>query len=182
MSAETNGTSGNARPREARLCVILDRDGVLNRRPVKARYVRNWSEWEWLPGAKEAVCLLKRSGRLVILATNQAGVGRGHMTLADLEDIHSRMQADLLARCGAGLDAIYCCPHAPDAGCDCRKPKPGMLLKAARDFGFDLSKAIFIGDDERDMQAGRAAGCRVLLAGEDRPLLEIVKSIIAGSV
>ena len=157
--------------------VFLDRDGVLNRRPTLARYVRRWGEFEWLPGAREAVALLKRAGCRLFLITNQAGLASGQIAPQDLAEIHHRMQQDLRSA-GGELDAIYVCPHSPDAGCKCRKPKPGMLLQAAREHVFDLKSAIFIGDDEKDVQAGQAAGCRTFRVDDDRTLMRIVSEQI----
>ncbi|MEK6718782.1 MAG: HAD-IIIA family hydrolase [candidate division NC10 bacterium] len=154
--------------------VILDRDGVLNRKPPKAEYVRSWAEFEWLPGAIEGVRLLKAAGYKVIIITNQAGIGRGVMTEADLLAIHSRMQAELSAA-SAAVDAIYYCPHAWDANCACRKPRPGLFFQTQREHHLDLTKTVFVGDDERDLEAGAAAGCPTFLVSAEFPLLECVR-------
>ncbi|MFH0828111.1 MAG: HAD family hydrolase [Candidatus Omnitrophota bacterium] len=127
-----------------------------------------------MPGAKEAVTLLKRSGWSVIIVTNQAGIARGMMTKPDLESIHQQMKEELVKEGGA-IDALYYCPHGWDEGCECRKPKPGMLFQAQRDFHLDLSRTIFVGDDIRDKEAGDAAGCKVLLVDAQWPLLRLVK-------
>lgn len=158
--------------------VILDRDGVINRKPPRACYVRTWSEFEWLPGAQEALAQLKQAGYRVIVISNQAGIARGAMTEADLLEIHRQMVAEA-TRADGGVDAIYYCPHHWDAGCECRKPRPGMLFQAQRDFNLDLSRTWFIGDDERDAQAAEAAGCPFLLVTEDRPLLALVQSLLS---
>ena len=157
--------------------VVLDRDGVLNQKPPKAQYVRTWKEFEWLPGTVDAVRLLKNAGYKVIVVTNQAGVARGVMTEADVQSIHDRMQAELRAA-GATVDAFYYCPHGWDDGCFCRKPKPGMLFQAQRDHHLDLTKTIFIGDDERDLEAGQAAGCRTFLVSSEFSLLDCVRKHI----
>jgi histidinol-phosphate phosphatase family protein len=162
-------TSRNHSPK----AVILDRDGVLNKKPHLARYVRNWDEFEWIPGAVEAVRLLKSKGCMVCLATNQAGVARGVLSAEDLNHIHARMQADL-GKVGASVDKIYVCPHAPEAGCECRKPKPGLLFAIQKDFKLDLTQTPFIGDDPKDMQAGRAAGCPTFLVDQNATLYDIV--------
>jgi histidinol-phosphate phosphatase family protein len=161
-----------------RPAVILDRDGVLNRRPPRAQYVRRPEEFEWLPGAREALALLKESGYTVIVVSNQAGVARGVMSAVDLEAVHERMRAEA-AESGGSVDRIYCCPHDWDDGCDCRKPAPGMLLQAQRDFDLDLTRTPFIGDDERDRQAADAAGCPSVLVSECLPLLEAVRALMA---
>ena len=159
--------------------VILDRDGVLNEKPMKAQYVKTWDEFKWLPGAIEAIRLIKKAGFAVIIITNQAGVGRGMMTESELLEIHEQMKATL-AENGVFVDAIYYCPHGWDNGCDCRKPKPGMLFQAQHDFHLDLSRTFFIGDDIRDQQAGEAAGCKTLLVSPKMSLLQLVRKKILG--
>lgn len=158
--------------------IILDRDGVLNKKPPRAQYVRMWSEFEWLGGAKEALRLLSQGGYRVIIVSNQAGIARGAMTMADLMDIHERMKGDAL-QAGGRIEAIYCCPHNWDDGCECRKPKPGMLFQAQRDFSLDLSRTYFIGDDERDAQAADASGCLSILINDERSLLDVIHQMLA---
>lgn len=160
-----------------RPAIILDRDGVLNRKAPRAQYVRSWAEFEWLPGAIEALRRLKEAGFRVVIVSNQAGIARGAMTEEDLLDIHRRMVREV-TREGGGIDAIYYCPHNWEEGCDCRKPKPGMLLQAQRDFSLDLSRTPFVGDDERDGQAADAAGCPSILVSEQKSLLDAVIEII----
>lgn len=162
-----------------RPAVILDRDGVLNKKPPKAHYVRAWHEFEWLPGAKEALHLLAEAGYRVIVVSNQAGIARGAMTEADLTHIHERMNAEV-AKAGGHIDAVYFCPHDWDGGCECRKPKPGMLFQAQRDFDLDLSRTFFIGDDERDAQAAEAAGCLSVLVSDQLPLLDVTRKLVNG--
>jgi histidinol-phosphate phosphatase family protein len=157
--------------------IILDRDGVLNRKPPRAAYVRNWSEWEWLPGALEALRLFREADYRVILVSNQAGINRGVMTEADLQQIHTRMRSDV-QNAGGCIDAIYHCPHDWHEGCECRKPKPGMLFRAQKDFHLDLSRTTFIGDDERDASAAEAAGSPFLLVTGSRSLLDIARHVL----
>jgi len=157
--------------------IFVDRDGVLNRKPVTSRYVRNWSEFQWMPGAIEAVALLKKAGYQVILITNQAGIGLGQMTEQDLFKIFDLMQLDL-GKQGGQLDGMYFCPHRPDAGCNCRKPKPGLLLKAKEELGLDLAKTTFIGDEDKDLLAGQQAGCPTLLVSPGCSLLDLVRTRI----
>lgn len=157
--------------------IILDRDGVLNRKPPRAEYVRSWAEWEWLPGAREALRLLNEAGFRTILVSNQAGVARGAMSADDLEAIHCRLREDV-ARAGGEIAAIYHCPHDWDAGCDCRKPKPGMLFQAQRDFDLDLTRTLFVGDDERDGQAAYAAECPFVRVTDDCSLLDVTRQIL----
>jgi len=163
-----------------RPAVILDRDGVLNRKPPRANYVRSWEEWAWLPGALEALRLFAEAGYRVIVVSNQAGIAHGAMTAADLAGIHERMVRDV-REAGGRIDAIYACPHGWDEGCECRKPSPGMLYAAQREFHLDLSRTPFIGDDERDGQAAEAAGCLWILVDEQRTLLDVAQELLAGS-
>ncbi len=143
--------------RKGRPAVFLDRDGTLN---VDRDYVARWKDWEWIPGARESVKALKAMGFEVIVATNQAGVARGLHTAADVEALHRRVNEDLAAA-GTSIDAFYYCPHGPaDPACDCRKPAPGMLLRAARERGLDLERSFLVGDKVSDIEAGRAAGVR----------------------
>lgn len=142
--------------------VLLDRDGVLNVRPPRAQYVRAWKEFEWLPGAMEAMRRLKAAGYRLIVITNQPGIVRGAMTHESLERIHAEMRREAEVA-GAPVDAIYVCEHNWDDGCWCRKPNPGLLFQAQRDFHLDLTRTTYVGDDERDVQAGKAAGCRTAL-------------------
>jgi len=158
--------------------VILDRDGVLNRKPPRANYVRNWSEWEWLPGALEALKFLGEAGYRVIVVSNQAGINRGAMTRADLEEVHARMKAEV-EQAGGRIDAIYVCPHDWDEDCECRKPKPGMLFQAQKDFNLDLSRTYFVGDDERDGMAADAAECPFALVTASCSVLDIARQLSA---
>jgi histidinol-phosphate phosphatase family protein len=158
--------------------VILDRDGVLNRKPERAQYVRSWSEWEWCAGALEALRLLNRAGHRIIVATNQPGVARGVLTEVQLKSIHASMQKEA-AKAGGRIDAIYHCPHNWNDGCDCRKPKPGLLYQAQRDFHLDLTRTAFVGDDERDEAAAAAAGCPFHRVSPSRSLLDISRQLTA---
>ena len=161
--------------------VILDRDGVLNTRPPRAQYVTCWDEFEWLPGVREALSVLCRAGYRIIVVSNQAGIGRGVMTEAALTEIHTRMKSEA-AEAGGRIDAIYYCPHDWDHGCECRKPKPGMLFQAQRDFNLDLSRTVFVGDDERDAQAAEAAGCPSKMVSEQTSLLDISHQLVLDSL
>lgn len=157
--------------------IFLDRDGTLNERAPKACYIEKPEQFVWLPGAIEAVKKLKDAGYFIILISNQAGIARGAMTEEDLAKIHEKMQADL-AENGCGIDAIYYCPHGWDENCTCRKPKPGMLYQAQRDYSFDLTKCCFIGDDDRDMETAENAGIRGIQVTEEYSLLDAVKDYL----
>lgn len=155
--------------------VFLDRDGTLNK---YVGFLRNIDDFALLPGVAQAIRAINDSGCLAIVVTNQPVVARGEVTLAELQQIHNKLET-LLGAEGAYLDAIYYCPHHPDKGfpgerpaykidCTCRKPKPGLLLQAAQDFNIDLAQSWMVGDSESDVRAGLAAGCKtVRIAPED---------------
>lgn len=157
--------------------ILLDRDGVINKKAPKADYVKNWSEFEFLPKAKEALKLLTDNKYEIFIISNQAGIARKIMTEDDLKNIHKRMISEL-RKIKVKISGIYYCPHGWDENCFCRKPKPGMLLQASREHLLDLSKAVFIGDDIRDKQAGDEAGCKTILVNKNNNLLSIVEKII----
>jgi colanic acid biosynthesis glycosyl transferase WcaI len=144
--------------------VLLDRDGVINRKLAGDRYVTSWDEFEFLPGTLEAISRLSSAGMPIIVVTNQRGIARGHMTVSDLLRIHELMQEAIASR-GGRIDAIYFCPH--DGDCDCRKPAPGLLQRAARDYGFALASAVLVGDRLSDMQAAAAVGATAVLVASD---------------
>jgi D-glycero-D-manno-heptose 1,7-bisphosphate phosphatase len=160
-----------------RKTIIVDRDGVLNRKPPRARYVRRPEEFEWLPGALNALQLLYAAGYRVVVVSNQAGIARGAMSEDDVADIH-RAMAEEAAAAGAKIDKIYYCPHDWEAGCECRKPRPGMLFEAQRDLNLDLSRTYFLGDDERDAEAAESAGCLFGKISEDQSLLDWVRALL----
>ena len=142
--------------------VILDRDGVLNREAPEAGYIREPGEFFWLPGALEALALLRGAGLHLSVATNQSGVGRGLMTLTQLEAIHERMRNEAAANGGA-LDTVLFCPHAPDDGCECRKPAPGLIREALARSGIGATESLVVGDDRRDLEAASRAGVQAAL-------------------
>ncbi len=155
--------------------IFLDRDGVINEKSPEHDYVKNWKEFKFLPNVAKAIKKLNKKF-LVIVVTNQRGIARKLMTLNDLKNIHREMKKELLKK-GAKIDAIYFCPHDIKNNCSCRKPKPGMLLKAAKDFKIDLSQSYLIGDDSVDIQAGKAVGCKTILISHDQGLLDAVRII-----
>jgi D-glycero-D-manno-heptose 1,7-bisphosphate phosphatase len=139
--------------------VFLDRDGTINE---EVEYLGDPQDLRLIPGAAEAIRLLNQAGVPAIVVTNQAGVGRGYFSKARVEAIHQQLAKQLAAH-GVRLDAIYYCPHHPDEGCECRKPNPGMLNRAAQEHGVDLSRSFAIGDKVSDLEAGRRARCRTVL-------------------
>jgi D-glycero-D-manno-heptose 1,7-bisphosphate phosphatase len=140
--------------------VILDRDGVINH--DSPTYVKSVKEWQPIRGSLDAIAKLNQAGFRVVVATNQSGVGRKLFTLEALSQIHEQMTRSLSAH-GASVDAIFFCICTPEQNCNCRKPKPGMLLEIASRTGSDLSKAIMIGDSLRDVEAARATGAHATL-------------------
>lgn len=174
--------------------IFLDRDGTINK---YVGFLRNIDDFELIDGVAEAIRKINESGYLAIVVTNQPVIARGEVSFDELDEIHNKMET-LLGKEGAYLDAIYYCPHHPHKGyegerpelkidCDCRKPKPGMLLKAAEDFNIDLSQSWMIGDGENDVRAGINAGCKTVLIGDSNEnygqteskssILEFMKSL-----
>lgn len=146
--------------------VLLDRDGIINE---DVGYVGNPRRFRLLPKVPEAIRLLNEAGFKVIVVSNQSGVARGLFTEDAVDRVNRRMKRELLAD-GAVIDAVYYCPHHPEIGeppyrteCDCRKPKPGLLLRAAEEFRLDLTQSYVVGDEARDVEAGHSAGCRTIL-------------------
>jgi D-glycero-D-manno-heptose 1,7-bisphosphate phosphatase len=140
--------------------IFLDRDGVINEN--RSDYVKNWSEFCFLPGSKEAIVKLTRAGYRIVVCTNQAGVARGIIPIDTVEDIHRRMITEI-AEGGGKIERVYYCPHGKDENCFCRKPRPGMLLRAGTELGVDMHDATFIGDSISDIQAALKAGVHPIL-------------------
>lgn len=154
--------------------IFLDRDGTINK---YVGFLSNIDEFELIPGVAEAIKKINASGYLAIVITNQPVIARGDLSFDELTAIHNKMET-LLGAEGAYIDGIYFCPHHPDKGfanevaelkidCLCRKPKPGMLLAAAKDYNIDLSQSWMIGDGKNDVMAGKAAGCKTILIGNE---------------
>ncbi|HXZ83992.1 MAG TPA: HAD family hydrolase [Myxococcota bacterium] len=141
--------------------VFIDRDGTL----IEDRhYAHELTDYAPLPGAYEAVRALRAAGFGTAVVTNQSGIGRGLFSEADFARFEAHLLADFAAH-GAPLDASYHCPHLPDAGCDCRKPRPGLLQRAQREHAVDLARSWVIGDKESDLELARSAGCAAVLVG-----------------
>ena len=168
--------------------IFLDRDGTINK---YVGFLRNIDDFELIEGVAEAIKLINQSGYLAIVVTNQPVIARGEVTWEELNEIHKKM-ATLLGKEGAYADGIYICPHHPDKGfegerpeykidCDCRKPKPGLLLQAAKDFNIELSESYMIGDSHRDVEAGENAGVKksiLIKENNENGLLSIINEII----
>jgi D-glycero-D-manno-heptose 1,7-bisphosphate phosphatase len=134
----------------------LDRDGVINR--DSPDYIKHWSEFEFLPGSLKAMADLCRHGFRIIVITNQSGIGRGLIQLQDLSDMHTRLK-DAVKERGGRIEDIFFCPHRPDDGCRCRKPLPGLIQAAQARYGIDLSNAVMVGDNVKDILCACLAGC-----------------------
>ena len=168
--------------------IFLDRDGTINK---YVGFLRNIDDFELIEGVSEAIKQINQSGYLAIVVTNQPVIARGEVSWDELNEVHKKMET-LLGKDGAYIDGLYICPHHPDKGfegerpeykfdCDCRKPKPGLLLQASKDFNIDLSQSYMIGDSERDVEAGKAAGCKdsiLIETNKDNALLQACESII----
>ena len=149
------------RPSPDSALVILDRDGVINF--DSDDYVKTPEEWRAIPGSLDAIGRLKRAGYRVAVATNQSGLARGLFDEYALARIHQKLQSQLLDTTGTQIDLIAWCPHAPDEGCACRKPAPGLLRQIARELDAELQGAWFIGDSLKDLQAAEAVGAQPAL-------------------
>ena len=175
--------------KEPQKAVFLDRDGTINK---YVGFLRKIDQFELLPGVADAIRKINASGYLCIVVTNQPVIARGEVTVPELEEIHRKMET-LLGLEGAYLDGLYYCPHHPHKGyagevpelkieCSCRKPKPGMLLKAAEDFNIDLGKSWMVGDGENDILAGRNAGCRTaLICGTEETMAAAGVGAVSGA-
>lgn len=174
--------------------VFLDRDGTINK---YVGFLKDIDHFELIDGVAQAVRMINRSGYLAIVITNQPVIARGEVSWEELEEIHNKMET-LLGNSGAYIDDIFCCPHHPDQGfagerkeykkvCECRKPKPGLLLQAAQKYNIDMGNSWMVGDSMGDMEAGRRAGCKVVYLGDEKAegeltapnLLEGIKLILA---
>ena len=159
--------------------VILGRDGVLNE--YRESHVTDPAEWRPVPGALEALARLNHAGWHVVVATNQSGIGRGMIDMAVVNAVHAHMNQALQAQ-GGRVDAVFFCPHTPEDECDCRKPKPGLMLDIGRRYGVDLAHVPMVGDTARDLIAAQAAGCEphLVLSGRAAGLApEQVQALLA---
>ena len=148
--------------------VFLDRDGTI---AEDVHYCKRIEDFRIFPGVPEAIRLLNENGFKVIVVTNQSGITRGYFTTETLVQIHQRMTQEL-SRHGAYLDAIYYCPHHPDENCECRKPKPKLIIDAAKEFGINLKRSYMVGDMTIDVKAGKLVGCKTVLLNSDSNLIK----------
>lgn len=184
-----NGTVSAKNLSHPQKAIFLDRDGTINK---YVGFLRSPSELELIDGAAEGIKLINSSGYLAIVVTNQPVIARGEVSVSELQLIHDKMET-LLGAEGAYVDALYYCPHHPDKGfegevvelkidCDCRKPKPGLLLRAAEDFNIRLEDSWMIGDGKNDVGAGKAAGCKTVLIGDEECEADITAENLLAAV
>ena len=154
--------------------LILDRDGVIN--VDSDAYIKSVEEWIPLPGSIEAIAQLSKAGWTVAIATNQSGIARGYYDVATLDAMHARLR-ELVAQQGGEVGLIVYCPHGPDEGCACRKPKPGMLQTIAAHYGADLTQCWFVGDSLGDLQAAQTVDSQPVLVKTGKGLLTLAKEL-----
>ena len=155
--------------------IFLDRDGVINQE--RKDYVKNLNEFKIFSGVAEAIDLLRKKNFLIIIITNQSAINRKLLDINTLENIHIFFQ-EYLKKNNTSVDAIYYCPHLPEENCSCRKPKPGLILNAAKDLKIDLKKSWMIGDSQKDIEAASNAGCNSILLKSNQNLLDVIKEFI----
>lgn len=162
------------------MLIILDRDGVINE--DSEHFIKTPAEWIPIPGSLEAIAQLNQAGHIVTIATNQSGIARGLYSEAALHAIHAKMQ-QALAAVGGRIDSIFYCPHHPDEGCSCRKPKPGLLQQIAAHYRrSDFTDAMLIGDAERDIAAAKAVHCRAILVQTGKGSHTLAKNVLTDDV
>ncbi|MCE4067844.1 MULTISPECIES: D-glycero-beta-D-manno-heptose 1,7-bisphosphate 7-phosphatase [Pseudomonas] len=159
--------------------LILDRDGVINQ--DSDDYIKSLAEWIPIPSAITAIARLSKAGWTVAVATNQSGIARGYYDLATLESMHARLR-ELVAEQGGELGMVVYCPHGPDDGCDCRKPKPGMLRQIAQHYGVDLKGVWFVGDSRGDLDAALAVDCLPVLVKTGKGERTLAKTLPEGTL
>ena len=151
--------------------IFLDRDGVINQE--RKDYVKKLDEFKILDKIADAINIIKSHGFLVIIITNQSAINRKLLSVETLNKIHEKLQS-YLEKYDTSFDQVYFCPHMPSENCECRKPKPGLIIQAVTDFKIDLSQSYMIGNSETDLQAARNAGCNGILLKKNQTLLEVI--------
>ena len=151
--------------------IFLDRDGVINQE--RKDYIKKLDEFKILDKTSDAINIIKSHGFLVIIITNQSAINRKLVSVETLNKIHEKLQS-YLEKYDTSFDQVYFCPHMPSENCECRKPKPGLIIQAVTDFKIDLSQSYMIGNSETDLQAARNAGCNGILLKKNQTLLEVI--------
>ena len=155
--------------------IFLDRDGVINKE--RKDYVKSVEEFQIIDNIPKVIKILKEKGFVVIVITNQSAINRGLVTIETLNEIHNHLQK-ILKDNNTSIDDFYFCPHIPDENCQCRKPNPGMLIKAVQDHDIDMDQSFMIGNSLTDVQAAQKAGCKGILLNQNQTLLELVTNLI----
>ena len=155
--------------------IFLDRDGVINKE--RKDYVKSVEEFQIIDNIPKVIKILKEKGFVVIVITNQSAINRGLVTIETLNEIHNHLQK-ILKDNNTSIDDFYFCPHIPDENCKCRKPNPGMLIKAVQDHNIDMNQSFMIGNSLTDVQAAQKAGCKGILLNQNQTLLELVTNLI----
>ena len=155
--------------------IFLDRDGVINKE--RKDYVKSVEEFQIIDNIPKVIKILKEKGFVVIVITNQSAINRGLVTIETLNEIHNHLQK-ILKDNNTSIDDFYFCPHIPDENCQCRKPNPGMLIKAVQDYDIDMNQSFMIGNSLTDVQAAQKAGCKGILLNQNQTLLELVTNLI----
>jgi len=162
-------------------CVFLDRDGIINEQ-IYGDYVRSPKQLRFIPGSLTQIARLTNAGYRVVVISNQQGIGKGLFTLDDLDEVTEAVR-QAVSKAGGRIDAFYYCPHLQDDECRCRKPRPGLLLRAAEQLSVNLAETYFVGDSVSDVLAGQAAGCKTILVSADpNPNQTAQPDHIAGSL
>lgn len=155
--------------------IFLDREGVINKE--RKDYVKSVEEFQIIDNIPKVIKILKEKGFVVIVITNQSAINRGLVTIETLNEIHNHLQK-ILKDNNTSIDDFYFCPHIPDENCQCRKPNPGMLIKAVQDHDIDMNQSFMIGNSLTDVQAAQKAGCKGILLNQNQTLLELVTNLI----
>ena len=155
--------------------IFLDRDGVINKE--RKDYVKSVEEFQIIDNIPKVIKILKEKGFVVIVITNQSAINRGLVTIETLNEIHNHLQK-ILKDNNTSIDDFYFCPHIPDENCQCRKPNPGMLIKAVQDHDIDMNQSFMIGNSLTDVQAAQKAGCKGILLNQNQTLLELITNLI----
>lgn len=179
LEAVRFGRSGSTLQASFMKLLILDRDGVINE--DSDDYIKSLEEWIPIPSAIAAIARLSKAGWTIAVATNQSGIARGYYDLATLDAMHARLR-ELVAEQGGELGIIQYCPHGPDDGCDCRKPRPGMLKRIALHYGVELAGIWFVGDSSGDLEAALAVDCQPVLVKTGKGERTLAKTLPAGTL
>lgn len=155
--------------------VFLDRDGTISKDSIN--HIKSWDEFHFLPNAKQGLKLLNEQNFHIIIITNQSVIAREMVTPAELDSIHRNMIKEIEAA-GGKIETIYYCPHYPDNGCSCRKPKPGLLLQAIKDHAIDPKQSYMVGDRIMDIEVGKSVGCKTILIKNELGIIELQQSMV----